>query len=79
MRKNFPTKVDVFGSIKEHLKINTISTLNPLKIKDQIRNLGVMTLSNQIRTFTKTVFHNHKNISRIKGLLSQQDLEHLCY
>ena len=53
-----------------------------LKTTNQARNLGVvmdsdLNFSSHIKTITKSAYYHLKNISRVKGLMSQQDLEKL--
>ena len=50
-----------------------------LKTTNQARNLSVVmdsdpNFNSQIKTITKSAYYHLKNISRIKGLMSQQDL-----
>ncbi|KAK0146594.1 hypothetical protein N1851_014100 [Merluccius polli] len=55
-----------------------------LKTRDQVRNLGVLidsdlTFSSHIKSITKTAFYQLKNISRVKGFMSQTDQEKLIH
>ena len=55
-----------------------------LKITNRARNLGVvmdsdLNTNSHFKTSTKSAFYHLKNISRIKGLMSQQDLEKLVH
>ena len=55
-----------------------------LKTRAQVRNLGVLidsdlTFSSHIKSITKTAFYQLKNISRVKGFMSQTDQEKLIH
>ena len=78
------TEVLIFGPKEESLKISMQLQALQLKTSDQARNLGViidskLNFKNHIKTVTKSAYYHLKNISRIKGLMSQQDLEKLVH
>ena len=78
------TEVIVFGAKEERLKVSTQLQSVMLKTTNQARNLGVVMDSDlnfniHIKTITKSAYYHLKNISRIKGLMSQQDLEKLVH
>ena len=78
------TEVVVFGPKEERLKISLQLQSLQLKTSDQARYLGVvmdsdLNFKNHIQTITKSSYYHLKNISRIKGLMSQQDLEKLVH
>ncbi|XP_037631145.1 uncharacterized protein LOC119491325, partial [Sebastes umbrosus] len=78
------TEVVVFGAKKERLKVSAHLQFVMLKSSDQARNLGVvmdsdLSFNSHIKTITKTAFYHLKNIARIRGLMSQQDLEKLVH
>ena len=55
-----------------------------LETTDQARNLGVimdsdLNFSSHIKTVTKSANYHLKDISRIRGLVSRQDLEKLVH
>lgn len=74
------TEVTVFRATAERLKVSTQLQSVMLKTTDQARNLGVvmdsdLNLNNHMKTITKSAYYHLKNTSRIKGLMSKQDLE----
>lgn len=76
----YETEVTVFRATAERLKVSTQLQSVMLKTTDQARNLGVvmdsdLNLNNHMKTITKSAYYHLKNISRIKGLMSKQDLE----
>ena len=78
------TEVIVFGAKDERLKVSTQLQSVMLKTTNQARNLGVimdsdLNFNSHIKTITKSAYYHLKNISRIKGLMSQQDLEKLVH
>ena len=78
------TEVIVFGAKEEQLKVSTQRQSVMLKTTNQARNLGVvmdsdLNFNSHIKTITKSAYYHLKNISRIKGLMSQQDLEKLVH
>lgn len=78
------TEVLVFGAKEERLKVSAQLQSAMLKTSNQARNLGVvmdsdMNFSSHIKQITKSAYYHLKNISRIKGLMSQQDLEKLVH
>lgn len=78
------TEIIVFGAKEERLKVSTQLQMVMLKTTNQARNLGVvmdsdLNFNSHIKTVTKSAYYHLKNISRIKGLMSQQDLEKLVH
>ncbi len=78
------TEVIVFGAREERLKVSARLQSVMLRTTDQARNLGVvmdsdLNLRSHIKTITKSAYYHLKNISRIRGLMSQQDLEKLIH
>ena len=78
------TEVIVFGAKDERLKVSSQLHSVMLKTTNQARNLGVimdsdLNFNSHIKTITKSAYYHLKNISRIKGLMSQQDLEKLVH
>ena len=74
----------VFGAKEERLKVSAQLQSIMLKPTNQARNLGVvmdsdLNFNSHIKTVTKSAYYHLKNISRIKGLMSQQDLEKLVH
>ena len=72
------TEVIVFGAKKERLNVSAQLQSVMLKTTNQARNLGVvmdsdLNLNSHIKTITKSAYYHLKNISRVKGLMSQQD------
>ena len=78
------TEIVVFGAKEERLKVSAQLQSAMLKTTDQARNLGVimdsdMKFISHTKQITKSAYYHLKNISRIKGLMSQQDLEKLVH
>ncbi|KAK0141171.1 hypothetical protein N1851_021853 [Merluccius polli] len=78
------TEVIVFGNKEKRTAISKHLESLSLKTRDQVRNLGVLidsdsTFSSHIKSITKTAFYHLKNISRVKGFLSQTDQEKLIH
>lgn len=70
--------------LEEILKVYAHLQSVMLKSTDQARNLGVvmdsdLSFNSHINTITKTAYYHLKNIARIKGLMSQQDLKKLFH
>ena len=71
------TEVIVFGAKEEQLKVSTQLQSIMLKTTNQARHLGVvmdsdLNFNSHIKTITKSNYHL-KNVSRIKGFMSQQE------
>ncbi len=82
--KRDKTEMTVSGAKEEQLKVSTQLQSIMLKTTDQARNLSVvmdsdMNFNSHIKTIIKLAFNHLKNISRIKRLMSQQDLEKLVH
>ncbi len=78
------TEVIVFGNKEKRVAVSKHLESLSLETKDQVRNLGVLidsdlTFNNHIRSVTKSAFYQLKNISRIKGFMSQTDQEKLIH
>ena len=74
------TEVMVFGVKAEHITVSAELQSAMFKTTDKARNLGVvmdsdLSFNSHIKTMTKSAYYHLKNISRIKRLMSQQDLE----
>ena len=72
------TEVIVFGSKEKRIAVSKYLESLSLKTNNQVRNLGVLldsdlTFNSHIKSITKTAFFQLKNISRVKGLMSQTD------
>lgn len=78
------TEVILFGPKEERTKVNLqLKSLN-METTDQAQNLGVVMDSNlnlqgHIKAIIRSAFYHLKNISRIKGLMQQRDLEKLIH
>ena len=78
------TEVVVFGAKEERLKVSAQLQTTMLKTTDKARNLGVvmdsdLNFKSHINIIKKSAYYHLKNISRVKGLMSQQDLEKLVH
>uniref|UniRef100_A0A3P9D2F8 Reverse transcriptase domain-containing protein n=1 Tax=Maylandia zebra TaxID=106582 RepID=A0A3P9D2F8_9CICH len=78
------TEVIVFGAKEKRLQVTRELQSIHLKTTNQARNVGVvmdadLNLEKHIKTITKSAYYHLKNISRIKDLMSQQDLEKLVH
>ena len=78
------TEVIVFGNKEKRSVVIKHLELLSIQTKDQVRNLGVqidsdLTFSSHIKSITKTAFYQLKNISRVKGFMSQTDQEKLIH
>ena len=78
------TEVIVFGAKEERLKVCTQLQSLMLETTNEARNLGVvmdsdLSLNSHIKSITKSAYYHLKNISRIKGFMSQKDLEKLVH
>ena len=78
------TEVIVFGNKEKRTAVSKHLESLFLKTRDQVRNLGVLidsdlTFSSHIKSITKTAFYHLKNISRVKGFMSQKDQEKLIH
>ena len=78
------TEIIVFGAKEERLEVTTQLQRANLETKNKARNLGVvmdsdLNFSSHIKTVVKSAYYHLKNISRIKGLMSLQDLEKLVH
>ena len=84
MCQNFPqlnnnkTEVIVFGARDEQLKVCAQLKSVMFESTHQARNLEVvidsdLNFKKHIKSITKSAYYHLKNISRIKGLMSQQD------
>ena len=81
---NDKTEAIVFGARDEQLKVSAQLKSVMLESRHQARNLGVvidsdLNFKKHIKSITKSAYYHLKNISRIKGLMSQQDLEKLVH
>uniref|UniRef100_A0A3B3DKG4 Reverse transcriptase domain-containing protein n=1 Tax=Oryzias melastigma TaxID=30732 RepID=A0A3B3DKG4_ORYME len=78
------TEVIVFGAKEKRLDVTTELQSIQLKTTNQARNLGVvidtdLKFDKHIKAVTKSAYYHLKNISRIKDLMSKQDLEKLVH
>ena len=78
------TEVIVFGNKEKRVTVSKQLESLSLETKDLVRNLGVLidsdlTFNSHIRSITKTAFYQLKNISRVKGFMSQKDQEKLIH
>ncbi|KAK0143133.1 hypothetical protein N1851_018750 [Merluccius polli] len=78
------SEVIVFGNKEKRIAVGKHLESLSLKTRDQVRNLGVLidsdlTFSSHIKSITKTAFYHLKNISRVKGFMSQTDQEKLIH
>ena len=90
MRYNFlqlnkdKTEIIVFGAHDKRLKISAHLDSLSLQTKNQVRNLGVildsdLNFNSHINSITKSAYYHLKNITRIRGFMSKQDLEKLIH
>ena len=74
------TEIIVFGAKEERVKVTVHLESLSLKPKDQVKNLGViidsdLNFNSHIKSIRKSAFYHLKNIARIRGYMSKQDLE----
>ncbi|KAL2093106.1 hypothetical protein ACEWY4_010418 [Coilia grayii] len=78
------TEVIVFGKKEDRRRITTALETKGLKAKDTVKNLGVfidseLTFNSHMKAITKSAFYHLKNIAKLRGLTSKQDLEKLVH
>ncbi|KAL2088560.1 hypothetical protein ACEWY4_015459 [Coilia grayii] len=78
------TEVIVFGKKEDRRRITTALETKGLKAKDTVKNLGVfidseLTFNSHMKAITKPAFYHLKNIAKLRGLMSKQDLEKLVH
>ncbi|KAL2085012.1 hypothetical protein ACEWY4_020530 [Coilia grayii] len=81
------TEVIVFGKKEDRRRITTALETKGLKAKDTVKNLGVFidseltfTVTNShMKAITKSSFYHLKNVAKLRGLMSKQDLEKLVH
>ena len=78
------TEVIVFGPQNERSKISAHLNSMSLTSTDKARNLGViidsdLKFNNHLKLITKSAYYHLKNIARIKGFLSKEDMEKLVH
>ena len=78
------TEVIVFGKKEERCKIATLLNKKGLKAKDTVRNLGVLldsdlNFNSHMKAITKSAFYHLKNIAKLRGFMSKDDLEKLIH
>ena len=90
MRQNFlqlnkdKTEIIVFGANDKRSKVSAYLDSLSLQTKNQVRNLGVildsdLNFNSHINSITKSAYYHLKNIARIRGFMSKQDLEKLIH
>ncbi|XP_076578637.1 LOW QUALITY PROTEIN: uncharacterized protein LOC143315073 [Chaetodon auriga] len=77
-------EVIVFGPKNERSKISAHLNSMSLTKTDKARNLGViidsdLNFNNHLKLITKSAYYHLKNITRIKGCLSKEDMEKLVH
>ncbi|XP_076607191.1 uncharacterized protein LOC143333136 [Chaetodon auriga] len=78
------TEVIVIGPKNERSKISAHLNAMSLTTTDKARNLGViidsdLNFNNHLKLMTKSAYYHLKNITRIKGCLSKEDMEKLVH
>ena len=78
------TEIIVFGAKKDRSKVITELQSASYKVTHKVRNLGVvmdsdLNFNSHITTVIRSAYYHLKNISRIKKLMSKQDLEKLVH
>ena len=78
------TEIIVFGKKEDRLKVTAHLESLSLKPKDQVKNLGIiidsdLNFNSHIKLIRKSAFYHLKNIARIRGYMSKQDLEKLIH
>ncbi len=78
------TEVIAFGNKDEVLKVNVHLDSRCQTTKNQVRNLGViletdLSFSSNFKAVTKSAYYHLKNLARIRGFVSSQDLEKLVH
>ena len=78
------TEIIVFGSKTERLKVTQHLHSLSLKTSIKARNLGVIMDSDlhfdsHIKSVTKSAYYHLKNVARLRGLMSTEDLQKLVH
>ena len=78
------TEIIVFGKKEERYRIAYILEKKGLKTKDMVGNLGVLidsdlNFNSHMKAITKSAFYHLKNIARLRGFMSNDDLEKVIH
>ena len=90
MRHNFlqlnkdKTEIIVFGAHDKRMKVSAHLESLSLQTKNKVRNLGVildsdLNFNSHINSIIKSAYYHLKNIAKIRGFMSKQDLEKLIH
>src|SRR4029434_2358198 len=78
------TEVIIFGKKEERCRTATLLNKKGLKAQDTVRNLGVfidsdLNFNSHMKAITKSGFYHLKNIAKLRGFISKDDLEKLIH
>lgn len=72
----------IWGGKEERLRTTSVLASRGLQVNNTVKNLGVLIdydldFNAHMKAVTKSAFHHLKNTAKLRGLMSQKDLEKL--